>query len=61
MLIHSVWSAGKVLSEDVTLTFPTNVVQGSARCSVSVLGKTFYGPKTATNVWQNTCSDLGFL
>ncbi|KAG1966972.1 pregnancy zone protein [Pimephales promelas] len=29
---------GKVLSEDVTLTFPTNVVQGSARCSVSVLG-----------------------
>ncbi|ROI63303.1 Pregnancy zone protein [Anabarilius grahami] len=29
---------GDVLSEDVTLTFPTNVVQGSARCSVSVLG-----------------------
>ncbi|XP_067226482.1 alpha-2-macroglobulin-like protein 1 [Chanodichthys erythropterus] len=29
---------GNVLSEDVTLTFPTNVVQGSARCSVSVLG-----------------------
>ncbi|XP_077058470.1 pregnancy zone protein-like [Siphateles boraxobius] len=29
---------GKVLSEDVTLTFPKNVVQGSARCSVSVLG-----------------------
>ncbi|XP_039543526.1 pregnancy zone protein-like [Pimephales promelas] len=29
---------GKVLSEDVSLTFPKNVVQGSARCSVSVLG-----------------------
>ncbi|KAK7175530.1 hypothetical protein R3I93_002446 [Phoxinus phoxinus] len=29
---------GSVLSEDVTLTFPKNVVQGSARCSVSVLG-----------------------
>ncbi|XP_077058468.1 alpha-2-macroglobulin-like protein 1 [Siphateles boraxobius] len=29
---------GSVLSEDVTLTFPTNVIQGSARCSVSVLG-----------------------
>ncbi|KAG1966973.1 pregnancy zone protein [Pimephales promelas] len=29
---------GNVLYEDVTLTFPTNVVQGSARCSVSVLG-----------------------
>ncbi|XP_067308330.1 alpha-2-macroglobulin-like protein 1 isoform X1 [Pseudorasbora parva] len=29
---------GNVLSEDVTLTLPTNVVQGSARCSVSVLG-----------------------
>ncbi|XP_048039618.1 alpha-2-macroglobulin-like [Megalobrama amblycephala] len=29
---------GNVLSEDVTLTFPTNVVQGSARCSVSVIG-----------------------
>ncbi|CAM4713487.1 unnamed protein product [Leuciscus chuanchicus] len=28
---------GNVLSEDVTLTFPTNVIQGSARCSVSVL------------------------
>ncbi|XP_058625207.1 alpha-2-macroglobulin-like isoform X1 [Onychostoma macrolepis] len=29
---------GSVLSEDVRLTFPTNVIQGSARCSVSVLG-----------------------
>ncbi|XP_067219832.1 alpha-2-macroglobulin-like [Chanodichthys erythropterus] len=29
---------GNALSEDVTLTFPTNVVQGSAKCSVSVLG-----------------------
>ncbi|CAM4320964.1 unnamed protein product [Leuciscus chuanchicus] len=29
---------GNILSEDVTLTFPKNVVQGSARCSVSVLG-----------------------
>uniref|UniRef100_A0A8C1TZQ2 Alpha-2-macroglobulin-like n=1 Tax=Cyprinus carpio TaxID=7962 RepID=A0A8C1TZQ2_CYPCA len=29
---------GSVLSEDVTLTFPTNLIQGSARCSVSVLG-----------------------
>ncbi|XP_016115418.1 alpha-2-macroglobulin-P-like [Sinocyclocheilus grahami] len=29
---------GNILSEDVTLTFPTNVVPGSARCSVSVLG-----------------------
>ncbi|KAK7134020.1 hypothetical protein R3I94_015770 [Phoxinus phoxinus] len=29
---------GNVLSEDVTLTFPKNVVQESARCSVSVLG-----------------------
>ncbi|XP_067226511.1 alpha-2-macroglobulin-like [Chanodichthys erythropterus] len=29
---------GNVLSEDVNLTLPTNVVQGSARCSVSVLG-----------------------
>ncbi|XP_016386639.1 alpha-2-macroglobulin-like isoform X2 [Sinocyclocheilus rhinocerous] len=29
---------GNILSEDVTLTFPTNVVLGSARCSVSVLG-----------------------
>ncbi|XP_059418671.1 alpha-2-macroglobulin-like [Carassius carassius] len=27
-----------VLSEDVILTFPTNVILGSARCSVSVLG-----------------------
>ncbi|XP_067314067.1 pregnancy zone protein-like [Pseudorasbora parva] len=29
---------GNVLSEDVTLTFPKSVIQGSARCSVSVLG-----------------------
>ncbi|CAM4547116.1 unnamed protein product [Leuciscus chuanchicus] len=29
---------GKALSEDVTLMFPKNVVQGSDRCSVSVLG-----------------------
>ncbi|XP_042572518.1 alpha-2-macroglobulin-like protein 1 isoform X1 [Cyprinus carpio] len=29
---------GNVLSEDVPLTFPTDVVEGSARCSVSVLG-----------------------
>ncbi|XP_077086661.1 alpha-2-macroglobulin-like [Siphateles boraxobius] len=29
---------GKALSEDVTLIFPKNVVQGSDRCSVSVLG-----------------------
>ncbi|XP_067308332.1 pregnancy zone protein-like [Pseudorasbora parva] len=29
---------GNVLSEDVTLTRPKNVVQGSARCSVSVIG-----------------------
>ncbi|XP_067219842.1 alpha-2-macroglobulin-like protein 1 [Chanodichthys erythropterus] len=29
---------GNVLSEDVTLTFPTNMIQGSAKCSVSVLG-----------------------
>ncbi|ROI15092.1 Pregnancy zone protein [Anabarilius grahami] len=29
---------GNLLSEDVTLMFPTNVVQGSAKCSVSVLG-----------------------
>ncbi|XP_039543528.1 alpha-2-macroglobulin-like protein 1 [Pimephales promelas] len=29
---------GNVLYENVTLTFPTNVVQGSDRCSVSVLG-----------------------
>uniref|UniRef100_A0A9J8CVP7 Alpha-2-macroglobulin-like n=1 Tax=Cyprinus carpio carpio TaxID=630221 RepID=A0A9J8CVP7_CYPCA len=29
---------GSVLSEDVSLTFPTNVIQGSAKCSVSVLG-----------------------
>ncbi|CAM4321195.1 unnamed protein product [Leuciscus chuanchicus] len=29
---------GNVLSEDMTLTFPKNVVRGSARCSVSVLG-----------------------
>ncbi|XDV11094.1 hypothetical protein PO909_000124 [Leuciscus waleckii] len=29
---------GKDLSEDMTLRFPTNMVQGSARCSVSVLG-----------------------
>ncbi|XP_048013066.1 pregnancy zone protein-like isoform X2 [Megalobrama amblycephala] len=29
---------GSVLLEDVTLTFPSNVIQGSARCSVSVLG-----------------------
>ncbi|KAG1949077.1 pregnancy zone protein [Pimephales promelas] len=29
---------GNVLSEDATLTFPTNVIQGSAKCSVSVLG-----------------------
>ncbi|XP_077058469.1 alpha-2-macroglobulin-like protein 1 [Siphateles boraxobius] len=29
---------GNVLSEDVTLTLPSNVVRGSARCSVSVLG-----------------------
>ncbi|XP_067280946.1 alpha-2-macroglobulin-like protein 1 [Pseudorasbora parva] len=29
---------GNVLSEDVTLTLPTNVIPGSARCSVSVLG-----------------------
>ncbi|XP_067310949.1 alpha-2-macroglobulin-P-like [Pseudorasbora parva] len=29
---------GNVLSEDVTVTFPSNVIEGSARCSVSVLG-----------------------
>ncbi|XP_056097146.1 alpha-2-macroglobulin-P-like [Rhinichthys klamathensis goyatoka] len=29
---------GKALSEDATLIFPKNVVQGSDRCSVSVLG-----------------------
>ncbi|KAG1941890.1 alpha-2-macroglobulin-like [Pimephales promelas] len=29
---------GKVLTEDVTLTFPNNVLQESTRCSVSVLG-----------------------
>ncbi|XP_067311051.1 alpha-2-macroglobulin-like protein 1 [Pseudorasbora parva] len=29
---------GSVLSEDVTLIFPGNVIQGSARCSVSVIG-----------------------
>ncbi|XP_039543582.1 pregnancy zone protein-like [Pimephales promelas] len=29
---------GNVLYEDVTLMFPKNVIQGSARCSVSVLG-----------------------
>ncbi|XP_067293425.1 alpha-2-macroglobulin-like protein 1 [Pseudorasbora parva] len=29
---------GNILSEDVTLTFPLNVIQGSSRCSVSVLG-----------------------
>ncbi|XP_026066431.1 alpha-2-macroglobulin-like protein 1 [Carassius auratus] len=29
---------GSVLSEDVSLTFPANVVLGSAKCSVSVLG-----------------------
>ncbi|KAK2917021.1 hypothetical protein Q8A67_001395 [Cirrhinus molitorella] len=29
---------GSISSEDITLTFPTNVIQGSARCSVSVLG-----------------------
>ncbi|XP_016105537.1 alpha-2-macroglobulin-like isoform X2 [Sinocyclocheilus grahami] len=29
---------GSLLSEDVSLTFPTNVIQGSAKCSVSVLG-----------------------
>ncbi|KAF4116471.1 alpha-2-macroglobulin-like [Onychostoma macrolepis] len=29
---------GSVISEDLALTFPTNVIQGSARCSVSVLG-----------------------
>uniref|UniRef100_A0A9J8BJW7 Alpha-2-macroglobulin-like protein 1 n=1 Tax=Cyprinus carpio carpio TaxID=630221 RepID=A0A9J8BJW7_CYPCA len=29
---------GSVLSEDVSLTFPTNVIQGSAKCSISVLG-----------------------
>ncbi|XP_039541683.1 alpha-2-macroglobulin-like protein 1 [Pimephales promelas] len=38
ILIHSFRSAGNILSEDVTLTFPKNVVQGSVRCSVSVLG-----------------------
>ncbi|XP_026110622.1 alpha-2-macroglobulin-like [Carassius auratus] len=29
---------GSVLSEDVSLMFPRNVIQGSAKCSVSVLG-----------------------
>ncbi|XP_043082107.1 alpha-2-macroglobulin-like protein 1 [Puntigrus tetrazona] len=29
---------GSVLSEDVTLTFPANLIQGSAKCSVSVVG-----------------------
>uniref|UniRef100_A0A672NJ38 Alpha-2-macroglobulin-like protein 1 n=1 Tax=Sinocyclocheilus grahami TaxID=75366 RepID=A0A672NJ38_SINGR len=29
---------GSVLSEDSSLTFPTNVIQGSTKCSVSVLG-----------------------
>ncbi|KAL1279111.1 hypothetical protein QQF64_025784 [Cirrhinus molitorella] len=29
---------GSISSEDIGLTFPTNVIQGSARCSVSVLG-----------------------
>ncbi|XP_043082079.1 alpha-2-macroglobulin-P-like [Puntigrus tetrazona] len=29
---------GSVVSEDVTLTFPTDLIQGSARCSISVLG-----------------------
>ncbi|ROL50863.1 Alpha-2-macroglobulin-like protein 1 [Anabarilius grahami] len=38
LTLTSVRSAGNILSEDVTVTFPTNVVQGSAKCSVSVLG-----------------------
>ncbi|XP_067293414.1 alpha-2-macroglobulin-like protein 1 [Pseudorasbora parva] len=29
---------GNILSEDVSLKFPLNVIQGSTRCSVSVLG-----------------------
>ncbi|XP_026080573.1 alpha-2-macroglobulin-like protein 1 [Carassius auratus] len=29
---------GSALSEDSSLTFPTNVIQGSTKCSVSVLG-----------------------
>ncbi|KAL1279110.1 hypothetical protein QQF64_025783 [Cirrhinus molitorella] len=29
---------GSISSEDIALSFPTNVIQGSARCSVSVLG-----------------------
>ncbi|NP_001093623.2 uncharacterized protein LOC100101650 precursor [Danio rerio] len=29
---------GSMLSEDVRITFPKNVIQGSARCSVSVIG-----------------------
>ncbi|XP_026106560.1 alpha-2-macroglobulin-like [Carassius auratus] len=30
--------SGSVLSEDVSLKLPTNVIPGSAKCSVSVLG-----------------------
>ncbi|XP_073682425.1 alpha-2-macroglobulin-P-like [Garra rufa] len=29
---------GSILSEDVTLSFPKNLIQGSAKCSVSVIG-----------------------
>ncbi|XP_073690843.1 alpha-2-macroglobulin-like [Garra rufa] len=29
---------GSILSEDVTLIFPRNMIQGSAKCSVSVIG-----------------------
>ncbi len=60
MLINSVLSTGRVVSEDVTLTFPKNVIPGSARCSVSVIGKAVHGVETRA-VWQdNSVSNASF-
>jgi len=37
----SVWFVGESLSEEVDLTLPKDVIEGSARASVSVIGKMY--------------------
>lgn len=40
-LFLSVWFIGDSLSEEVALTLPKDVIAGSARSSVSVIGKLY--------------------
>lgn len=56
-----VLSTGKVVSEDVMLMLPPNVIQGSARCSISVIGKAFHwGWNELTFHRMTLASGVGF-